>query len=402
MNGQSQSDANSGVITHACVLCGDSATGENRSKEHIIPQSVGGGSSVIGFTCRRCNNGIGLTYDAALAKSFERLILLLDISRQKPLPRGRVAQMSDGLRVRVLPGNRVELAENAPQAFSEEGRSGLHLVASTRAELRQMIQKISDRRGLDLDVEAHVEQATERTIYLDEPIDHGTHGWGPDEYRSLVKSALALVFHAEVDPRCAEIGLAYMAGDDETKCIFPYYNKDLLSQRELGMPINCVYVKGDPDTREVMAYVEILGILRCVIRLSENYEGEHFEHSYAIDPTDGAELEVVVDLDSSLLAEAEQELDYFGGQTGGLQGAIELVISRALDLANRKHLATVILAAINEYCTEMGIAPDQPWTDAEYRAMWDYIGESVMPFFDHLRRPMKLPEEILDGFSQGS
>ena len=28
-------------------------------------------------------------------------------------------------------------------------------------------------------------------------------------------------------------------------------------------PINCVYVKGDPDTREVMAYVEILGILRC-------------------------------------------------------------------------------------------------------------------------------------------
>ena len=87
--------------------------------------------------------------------------------------------------------------------------------------------------------------------------------------------------------------MAFLSEDTEERCFFPYYDKDLVSQREAGMPINCVYVKGDPVSRELMAYVEIFGILRAVIRLSEEYGGEYFERHYAFDPTDGRELDNV-------------------------------------------------------------------------------------------------------------
>ena len=62
----------------------------------------------------------------------------------------------------------------------------------------------------------------------------------------------------------AEIALAYLTGDTAEEMLLPgNYNRDLISRRETGMPINCIHVspKGDPDTHELMAYVEIYGHL---------------------------------------------------------------------------------------------------------------------------------------------
>ena len=78
--------------------------------------------------------------------------------------------------------------------------------------------------------------------------------------------------------------MAYLSEDTEERCFFPYYDKDLVSQREAGMPINCVYVKGDPVSRELMAYVEIFGILRAVIRLVRRIRRRVFRAPLCVRP----------------------------------------------------------------------------------------------------------------------
>ena len=253
-----------------------------------------------------------------------------------------------------------------------------------------------------MDVDAFVEAATVRSRYIDEPYLLFDISWGPDHYKSLVKSALALVCHAGLDPSSAEIALAYLTSDTELRCFFPYYNRDLISQREAGMPINCVYVKGDAVSRELMAYVEIFGILRAVIRLSENYEGEYLDHCYAFDPTDGRELNMEIELNSSILVAAENETDYYGMETGGFLAAVDPVMRRATTIANQNELTRIVVSAMQQYFDEFGKASDEPMTDNEYHAMWDHIEQSVMPFFDHLHRPMKLSNHVLEKLSQNT
>ena len=388
--------------TKPCLLCGNSATSNNRSSEHIVPAALGGTLTVSGFICQQCNSGAGSSCDAALAQSFEGLTRLLEISRQKPLPRARVMYTSDDTPIRVLPGNRMEFGHTTQKEIIEETRTTLRVTAASKDELRKAVQKIKDRRNLDLDVEALVEATTVSSRYIEEPYLIFDSSWGPDHFKSLVKSALALVYHSGFDPSSAEIAMAYLTGDTGERCLFPYYKKDLITQREAGMPINCVYVKGDAISRELMAYVEIFGILRAVMRLSEKYDGEYFECHYAFDPTDGRELDVEIELNSAILVAAENETDYYGVETGGFLAAVDPVMRRATAIANENEMARIVVSAMQQYFDKLGKASDEPMTDDEYCAMWEYIGQSVMPFFEHLHRPMKLPNHVLEQLSQNT
>lgn len=398
MNGQPRIGNNSGATTIACVLCGGPADGDGRSAEHIIPEALGGWKTVTGFICGTCNSKAGYACDAALSNSLKGWITLLEIKRQKPLPRDhRVIHLTDGTPIRRLPGNRIELAY---PVLPDQLSNGESVAAPSLKELRQIIQKLNDRRDSGIDIESTLANATTNVRYIDELIELEMGDWGPEAYRSLVKSALALIFRAGQDPGSAEIALAYLTGDAELRCFFPYYSRDLVRNREAGMPINCVHVKGDPVTRELMAYVEIFGILRSVIRLSEQYTGDYFEDQYAFDPTDGHELELVIELNSAILAEAEREPDYYGSETGALETAVRAIIRRALSATHMKELTRIVVSAVDEYFAEIGKGPDEPVTEDEYQAMWDRISEAATPFLEHLHRPMKLPDELQGRFAQ--
>ena len=86
-------------------------------------------------------------FDAALARSFEGLTRLLDISRQKPLPRARVTYTSDGTPIRVLPGNRLEFGHTTKEEITEEKRKIVRITAASKDELRKSVQSIKDRKN---------------------------------------------------------------------------------------------------------------------------------------------------------------------------------------------------------------------------------------------------------------
>ncbi len=136
--------------TKPCLLCGNSATENNSSKGHVLPAALGGTLTVSGFLRQKCNSDPGRSWDAALAKSFEGLTRLLDISRQKPLPRAPVTYTSEGTPIRVLPGNRMQLGHTTKQELTEGTKTTLRITAASKDELRKSVQKIKERRKLDL------------------------------------------------------------------------------------------------------------------------------------------------------------------------------------------------------------------------------------------------------------
>ena len=92
-------------MSRTCWLCERAFIDSSMSDEHIMPNAIGGRTTVRGFICRDCNNGAGERWDAALTSQLNFLALLFDISRQ----RGAVPSMrftTTGKTVEVLPGNR--------------------------------------------------------------------------------------------------------------------------------------------------------------------------------------------------------------------------------------------------------------------------------------------------------
>ena len=270
----------------------------------------------------------------------------------------------------------------------------MHIAAGSVEELREIAQTFIGRRKLNQDVDRLVEGVSEHSEYLDEALEH-TIGTGGDEGdKSLVKSALALLYDAQVDTSVAHIAVNYLTDPEGVHCIFPYYKSDIVSPRIPGMPLNCVYVKGEPDTNCLIGYVEIFGFLRRVIWLSHTFEGEGFEHCYALDPIDGAEQKISVSLTPGLVSEAENQPDY-EKERRGMAKAINRLLERATEQSNRRELDSLINRALDTWYSERDKEPDAVLTDEECYSISSHIAETVAPFLLHLKMPLQLPERAL-------
>ena len=87
-----------------CILrCGKVLTSNNVSKEHIIPNAIGGKKGVSGFICDRCNNETGAAWDAELARQLNPISLCLGIRRTRGKVPPQVFPTSSGGKYRYIP-----------------------------------------------------------------------------------------------------------------------------------------------------------------------------------------------------------------------------------------------------------------------------------------------------------
>lgn len=381
-------------LSAACTLCNGPAMGEQHSQEHIIAAAMGGRRTVSGFICRTCNSNKGSTWDAALAHDLEDLARILNVSRERGPVRPKTVYTSEGLPVRVLPGNRIERAHPTVEESTDGNRTTVYMAASSVEELRNIAETFIGRRNLNQDVDKLVERVSEHSEYLDEALEHRIGTGGDEGEKSLVKSALALLYDAQIDPSVAHIAVNYFADPGGVHCIFPYYKSDIVSPRIPGMPLNCVYVKGEPDTSSLIGYVEIFGFLRRVMWLSRTYDGEGFEHCYAFDPVDGAEQKISVNLTPGLVSEAEDQPD-FEAERKGMAEAIDRLLERASEQSNQRELDNLINRALDTWYSEHEKELDAVLTDEECYSISSHIAEAVAPFLLHLKMPLRLPERAL-------
>ena len=66
-----------------CALCDAEITKNNYTREHVIPNAIGGRKKVKGFICKSCNSISGAEWDADLAKKLNPFSLFFRIQRKK-------------------------------------------------------------------------------------------------------------------------------------------------------------------------------------------------------------------------------------------------------------------------------------------------------------------------------
>ena len=185
--------------------------------------------------------------------------------------------------------------------------------------------------------------AQEGSHYSSDPFEITFDFGGTGSGRSLVKSAVALVYDAGVDPRKYDLALNYLLNEEEEACFGYYYdsNNDFVINRPSNSPFHCVYVKGCSATSTLVGYIEFYSLWRLVLCLSESYVGHDFTNIYAVDPIKGKQMDISVNFDLPVW-EIREAYEYKQYDVAVLREAISKVLDVVQEIGFKRAMDQAI------------------------------------------------------------
>ena len=176
-----------------CALCNVEISENNDSKEHIIPNAIGGKKKVKGFICDLCNIKSGDAWETELAKQLNSLCLLFNIKRDRgavPSQKFRTTGgkhlilNKDGTFDQVTPGYK-EVVNDTGVRIDISDRSYSKLKKRLRGVKRKYPQAPVDEALNDIENHAII-----KNKYTHDLIEFNYSFGGDEAGRSIVKSAL--------------------------------------------------------------------------------------------------------------------------------------------------------------------------------------------------------------------
>lgn len=320
-----------------CALCRVELNEETKSKEHIIPNSIGGRKTVNNFICVDCNNKSGTEWDSTLFKQLAIFCTLFNIKKH----RGEVKPIV----IKTLDGNEYKQFNNGvfqplrPSISSEktaDGKIKFHYSGSNIKDAKLYLRGMAKKHNFtNNEIAQYEKQLVLKESQMSSPITHEFIFGGAESGRSIVKTGLALTTCLGVNPLVCEKAISYLVNNGEP-CFGYYYEKDLIKNREQGLPFHCVYIKAIKSTKQILGYIEYFGHQRIVLCLSTEYEGEDNEITYAIDPILGEEINLEVDLSFSD-KEIREIYDYKKYEKEGLEAALGPILGAAVKFSKERH-----------------------------------------------------------------
>jgi len=285
---------------YTCILC-EKDFKEN-SKEHIIPDAIGGRKKIEGFICKSCNNKTGESWDSHLCKSLKGLSIYFGITREKGTEKlYGTFKTTDGQELVVHSDGRLEMSTARNPLNLNKSTGEFSITARNEQKAKEVLQSLK-KKYPKLDIKSCLQNIVHTETPFDKEILFSIEGFGNEKVGySLVKSLLGLVFDAEVDATVCEKAIKYIRNDgkDVPVCWNYYYEKDLLINRPKDKVFHYVAVQGIPETQQLLGYIEFYRTIRIVACLSNLYNGKEFYNSYCINPVTGKELDIKININLS-------------------------------------------------------------------------------------------------------
>lgn len=361
-----------------CLLCGEVISTGIDSREHLIPNSIGGRKKVSGFLCVDCNSKSGDNWESALARQMNPLSLFFRINRERGDAPSQKFQTTGGDEWVLNADGSLDL----PRPFFNEQRNenGVEINISARnmAEAKKMLKGVA-RKYPQLDADELLEKAQTKSSYSQNPIKFNLSFGGLDAGRSFVKTALALVSTTGVSVKGCEHAIQFLKEQESEPCFGYYYEKDLVLERPAGIPIHIVHVNGDPDSSLIRGYVEYFGVMRVVMCLSSSHSGSAFSATYSIDPTTGKELDLDVNLDLTA-TDIRKAYNYEKWDGNAVQQAMGAVIGPALEIQHKEERERVLEEAMRYAFANCGTKEGETITEEQHNRLVGLLWEKLEPW----------------------
>lgn len=279
----------------SCALCDCAIDENNDSREHLIPNAIGGRNELTGFLCEKCNNERGRNWEAALAKQLNYFCLALGIKRSRGRPPGQVVTTTEGTTLYLNPNGTLTSRSPIFEKTASDGKMHLKLFARDESEAREILRGIKEKHAPNLDVEKELAGFETGPFKIAGALQHRLELDGPEMSRSIVKTALAFAVSMGIPAAKCEVARATLLSNIDNSAYALFYLHDVVINRPHDELFHVVSVNGNRENRALLAYVEYFGFLRMIVNLSSDYVGDDIDFTYAINPRTGLDLDVSID-----------------------------------------------------------------------------------------------------------
>jgi hypothetical protein len=375
-----------------CAICGKPfGVGVIHSREHILPNSIGGNKSVYGVVCKDCNDRAGSEWDSVLAKQLEFVSHVVKVRRDRGQSPTITVKTASGEPIRIHADGRLS-DPRTPPAITAEG-AGIKISGrvATRGDARKLFMGLK-RKYPKFDVEGALSRLKVEKRYLTEPVGGSVYIDGDDSGRSIVKSAFVLAVHSGVMPERCERAKEYFKGQVDNPCWWFYYDRDFIASRPKGRIFHCVAVKGNSKTRQLVGYVELFRTYRMLVLLSSEYDGDNFTTSYTVDPTTGRELKLDLDLDlpaEEVILACRGERDYGDAILAAINGMMAIAYPEKRKRDRNRAVEEAVLSARQK----LNLGPGATITRQQAAEFSRLVAKDLTEFLIHQSAARRLPKK---------
>ncbi len=367
------------MLQGKCLICDETITDANDSEEHIILQAIGGRLSVKGFICRNDNNKTGTEWDAVFVDQVNPLCLLLSIKRQDGKNPGTEPFETVSGEKMLIRGNR-NMVYQKPEIkiFKEGDTEKLSIRANSVAEAREVLNGMK-RKYPKIDVEKALNEMEDKRVYPNDPLKKSLSIGGPEAGRSMIKSLLAFAHKHGIDARDCPQAFNYLRDESAKPCYGYYYLSDLIENRPAQNVFHAVGISGNKSTGLLLGYLEYFSCWRIVACLSENYIGPDIHEMHAIDPINGAKI----DLQFSLPFTLRDLGDIYENKMipdGAMVKAMNLPMTIAVETGRKQAFENAVDYAYEQALKITGFKAGDEMTPEKAWQLSRLIAENFMPY----------------------
>ena len=271
-----------------CLICNETLTEANASDEHIILNSLGGHLHSKDLLCKKCNNKFGKEADAALADTLKFAASQLDVKRYRG--ENQVIQTSEKEKYDLAPGCKPVLKK--PEVRVEklpDGKMQIEMSARSTQEARKILKSLQRQYPM-IDVDEAMRHAQKKQSFIGTPVKMNIAFEGEKIFPSIVKTAVEFYLLRGGAREEIKSLIPHLLGEEKRKvCWYFYPEKPVFSFKKKEI-CHAICVVGDAEQRILYGYVDLFGILQCLVLLSDCYSGKNYMESYVYDVNEGKEI----------------------------------------------------------------------------------------------------------------
>lgn len=264
-----------------CYLCDISLTAENRSKEHIFLNAIGGKLKSKEIICRDCNKKFGEKIDFALSEQLKPFATLFNIKRDdreiaKPFD---AIGVTSGKNFRIEAGGKPAIKNPSCEEKKTSESKVFYIETKDKDKARQILNGLK-KKYPSIDMERALDSFVHKDEYLTENLSFSTSLGGEDAFRSLCKTAVNFYMHKNGDILNIKHLIPYIKGESDNGCVFFYYPEHEIIERQQSEVLHSIIILGNETEKILYAYIELFNFYRIIVLLNDNYGGGNFNHSY--------------------------------------------------------------------------------------------------------------------------
>jgi hypothetical protein len=293
-----------------CYKCGQPFLVVGRSKEHIIPDAIGGkGMTSYDLLCQKCNNEWGSRVDLALVDQIGWIADMIGAVRNRPNETKQIEVSSDNGEVTWIhaqgrKGWEIQIFLPTGEPIVLRGKTKDEVIKRAKKKQKELAKKYPNFAEMDIDKETNWTDAWNETIYFGNHVENGKRSYkvgGEEFFRAVTKILVSFSIANGISTDEIKIPFSFLTlGKFENYFLQPFYVESLRQSKFDEDQISHVLCLRGNDTDHLLyAYIELFNNYCFIALLNSNYKGSEIDISMRTNLITGEKSNLKINIDLS-------------------------------------------------------------------------------------------------------